>query len=324
MIPKDLSVDTIKDVYKRLSNFVIETPILENSQSINKLLSTNAIFKLEFLQNSGTFKARGATNNILKMTNKQKKNGITAVSAGNHAIASSYVSDRFKIKNKIFMYNSANQYRINKCKELNANIILTEPHEAFKKVDNASKEEGFFFIHPFDGINTLQGTASLGLEICNQVKNFQNILISVGGGGLISGIGSIIKQINPNCNIYGIEPEGARGLSDSLIKDTPLKNIEINTVADSLSAPLHMEYSFSVAKKVIDKMITVTDKEMIESMLFMFENFKLILEPGCVAGIAALLGPLKNKLKNQNTLILLCGSNIDSKSWNELVFQNSL
>ena len=137
---------------------------------------------------------------------------------------------------------------------------------------------------------------------------------------MISGIGSIVKQIYPKCKIIGVEPKGAKGLSDSLKIYKPLKNVNINTIADSLAAPLHMPYSFNIANKCIDKMVTVTDKQMIDTMKFMFENFKMLLEPACVAGLAALIGPLKNQLANQRTVILLCGSNIDSKTWNNLVF----
>ena len=320
MIPKELLLESVTKIYSQLSPHVIKTPIVKGSVEINKALKTNAIFKMEFFQNAGTFKVRGAINNILNLSKKEKKLGITAVSAGNHAIATSYVANKFKLKNKIFMYESANEYRINKCKSLNANLLFTNPHDAFDEVEKISKNEGYFFIHPFDGKFTLQGTASLGLEIYNQVKDIDNILISVGGGGLISGIGSIIKQINPKCKIIGIEPSGANGLSKSILKNKPLKNIKINTIADSLSAPLHMPYSFNICKNVIDKIVTVTDKQMIESMKFMFQNFKIMVEPACVAGVAALLGPLKNKLVNQSTLILLCGSNIDTKGWHKIVF----
>ena len=102
-------------------------------------------------------------------------------------------------------------------------------------------------------------------------------------------------------------------------KDKPIKQVNINSIADSLCSPLHMDYSFSICKSVIDRMINVSDNDLIKAMKFMYENFKLILEPACVAGIAALLGPLKNKLVNQNTVIILCGSNMDLKTWNNII-----
>ena len=320
MIPIDLSLEKIKNIYKNLLPHVITTPFIDGCSIINEVLKTNAIFKLEFLQNAGTFKTRGATNNLLSLNKDEKAKGITTVSAGNHAIATSYVANKFRLKNKIFLYKSANKFRVNKCKELNANLHFSDSHSAFKKVEYASQKEGYFFIHPFDGLYTLQGTASLGLEIYNQINDIDNIIISVGGGGLIAGIGSLIKQVHPSCNIIGVEPEGAQGLSKSLLLKKPINNVPIDTIADSLSAPLHMPYSFSICQEVIDKIVTVSDQQMKDSMKFMFENYKMILEPACVAGIAALLGPLKNQFVNQKTVIVLCGSNIDAQSWIDLVF----
>ena len=315
MILKELEYSNISKVYKSLSKYINKTPIIKNSEYFDEIFNTKLFLKLEFLQKSGCFKIRGALNNILNMSKIEKKNGITAVSAGNHAIATSYAANLFSIKNKIFMYETANRYRINKVKSLNGNLILTNPLKAFKDVEKASNEEGYYFIHPFDGKYTIQGTASLGYEITKQIEHIDNIIISVGGGGLISGIGSIIRQKFPNCKIIGVEPINSNGMSESLKRKKPLKNVNIGSIADSLSPPYHTPYSFSICQNVIDYMVCVTDAQLVNSMKFMFENFKLILEPACVAGIAALNGPLKNKFKNQNTLIVLCGSNIDIKNW---------
>ena len=315
MINKELEYKVINQVYKKISPYIIKTPLISNSEHLNKIFNTNLFFKLEFFQHSGCFKVRGAINNILNLSNIQKEIGITTVSAGNHAIASSYAASLFSIKNKIFMYDSANTYRINKVKSLNANLLLTNPQKAFRDVEKASKEENYYFLHPFDGKYTIQGTASLGFEISKQIDHIDNIVISVGGGGLIAGVGSIIKQKFPKCRIFGVEPENSNGMSESLIKKIPLKNVKRSSISDSLSPPFHMPYSFSICQNVIDEMVCVSDKELISTMKFMFENYKLALEPACVAGVTALLGPLKNKFKYQNTLIILCGSNIDMKTW---------
>ena len=317
MIPKELNISVIEQVYNQIQPYIIRTPLLNNF-SLNNDFETNLFLKLEFLQNSGCFKARGAINNLINLNDIQKKNGVTAVSAGNHAIAVSYAANIFSVKNKIFMYESANQYRLNKVKSLKANLLLTNPINAFKDVQNASKKDGYYYVHPFDGKFTLQGTASLGYEIINQVDKIDNVIIAVGGGGLISGVGSIIRQKFPNCNIIGVEPEESNGMTESLKKGYALKKVKTNSIADSLSPPLHMPYSFSVCKEIINYIVLVSDNEMKKYMKYMFENFKFFLEPACVAGIAALLGPLKGKLKNQNTLVIMCGSNIDVNKWFEL------
>ena len=322
MIPKELSINYIEQVYKNIKSFINVTPLIKANNIVDQTFNTNVYLKFECFQKSGSFKARGAINNILSSEKEDLQDGITAVSAGNHAIAASYVSNIFNLKNKIFLYESANPYRVNICKNYGANILFTNANNAFDEVRNAEKE-GYKFIHPFDGIHTLQGSATLGLEIANQIKNLNtkvdNVLISVGGGGLISGIGSALKQFFPNVNIFGVEPDGAKGMTDSLKDNSPLRKVDVDSIADSLCAPLHMPFSFDVAKKVIDQMINISDQDMIDSMLFAFKNLKLFLEPACVAGFAALKKINSSKLQNKNTLIILCGSNIDFKSWNQII-----
>ncbi len=322
MIPEELSIQLIEKVYKKIKPFINVTPLIKANRIVDEDLNTNVYLKYECFQKSGSFKARGAINNILSTDKKDLENGITAVSAGNHAIAASYAANIFNLKNKIFLYESANPYRVIQCKNYNANILFTNKNKAFDEVKNAEKE-GYKFVHPFDGVNTLQGSATLGLEIINQMKNINtkidNVLISVGGGGLISGVGSALKQFFPNIKIYGVEPDNAKGMTESLKIGAPLDKVKINSIADSLCAPLHMPYSFNVAKNVIDQMVNVSDQEMINYMLYTFINLKLLLEPACVAGFAALKKLNSSKFKSQNTLLILCGSNIDYQSWNKLV-----
>ena len=322
MIPEELSIHSIEKVYKKIKQYINITPLIKANNIVDQSLNTNIYLKYECFQKSGSFKARGAINNILATDKKDLENGITAVSAGNHAIAASYAANIFNVKNKIFLYESANPYRVMQCKNYNANILFTNNNKAFDEVKNAEKE-GYKFVHPFDGVNTLQGSATLGLEIVNQMKKtntkIDNVLISVGGGGLISGVGSALKQFFPEIKIFGVEPDKAKGITESLKIGSPLDKVEINSIADSLCAPLHMPYSFNVAKNIIDQMINVSDQEMINSMLYAFRNLKLLLEPACVAGFAALKKLNYSEFKGQNTLLILCGSNIDSQSWNKLV-----
>ena len=321
MIPSDLSADNIRITLNKIQPHINKTPFIKASTKLDEFFSTNLYFKCEFLQKSGSFKVRGAINNIISQDKTKFQKGITAVSAGNHAIAASFVANLFQLDNKIFLYESANPYRISKCKSYNANIQFTNPKQAFVDASNA-KNNGYYFIHPFDGPHTLQGSATIGLEIIEYFKTIVTkldyLIISVGGGGLISGVSSYIKQLSPNTKVIGVEPECAKGMSDSIKLGKPLKNVLVNTIADSLSAPLHLEYSYNIAKSVIDEMVTVTDDEMKEFMIYAFDNLKLMLEPACVAGLAAIKYRINEKLKNKNTLVVLCGSNIDKITWKKL------
>ena len=323
MIPEELSIKTIEKVYKQLKPYINTTPLIKANNYIDDTFNSNIYLKYECFQKSGSFKARGAINNIISSNEKDLENGITAVSAGNHAIAASYAANIFNLKNKIFLYKSANKYRVESCENYNANILFTDAENAFDEVKEA-ENNGYKFVHPFDGPYTLQGSATLGLEIVNQINDMDtkidNILISVGGGGLISGVGAVLKQYFPNINIIGIEPDQAKGITDSLNANQPLQKVYINSIADSLCAPIHMPYSFSIAKQVINKMINITDKDMSEAMIFAYNHLKLFLEPACVAGFGALKKLQHKNFKRQNTLILLCGSNIDFQSWNSIVY----
>ena len=318
MIQKELFISKIIKIKEKLNPYILKTPLIANLNNISNQLNTEIFLKLEFLQHGGTFKTRGALNNIFNLSNEEKKRGVIAVSAGNHAIAVAYASYITNVNSKVIMYDSSNIFRIEKTKSFKSKIIITNPKESFKKAEKISKEEGRILIHPFDSIKTIQGSATLGYEICEEINDIDNIIISVGGGGLISGVGSIIRQKFPNCRIIGVEPEGARGLTDSLEKGFPNQSVKTNTIADSLSPPLHLPQSFSICQNVIDQMVLVSDIQMQKAMKFMSVNCKLILEPAGVATIAALQGPLKNKLKNQTTVVILCGTNIDMNSWNNL------
>ena len=178
MIPKDLSIDNINEIYRKIRPYINKTPFLKCTDYFNKYFSTHLFFKCEFLQKSGSFKARGAINNIISQDQNKFNKGITAVSAGNHAIAASFVANQFKLKNKIFLYESANKYRVQTCKNYGANVIFTNPKQAFLDAENA-KNEGYYFIHPFDGPLTLQGSATLGLEIVEYLKSINTSMQNI-------------------------------------------------------------------------------------------------------------------------------------------------
>ena len=155
----------------QLRNEIKKTPVIQLRSSYlnSKINNTNFFLKLECFQHTGTFKARGALSVSKNISIEDRERGITAASAGNHAIAASFVANQFKLKNKIFLYESANKYRVQTCKNYGANLIFTNPKQAFRDAENA-KNEGYYFIHPFDGPLTLQGSATLGLEIVEYLK----------------------------------------------------------------------------------------------------------------------------------------------------------
>ena len=173
MIPKELSISEIKKIYKDLKPYILKTPILLNPNNISSILNTEIALKFEFFQHGGTFKVRGALNNILNLTKEEKNKGVIAVSAGNHAIAVAYASSIAKVNSKVVMYKSSNIFRLEKTKSFNSEIIIANPKEGFEKMEKISKDEGRIIIHPFESIKTIQGSATLGYEMCEDINTYR-------------------------------------------------------------------------------------------------------------------------------------------------------
>ncbi len=274
--------------------------------------NTRIFAKLEFLQRTGTFKARGALAVVSGLSDVQKKGGITAVSAGNHAIAAAYAAQTAGISAKIVMIGTANPSRIAACKALGAEVVMADSaHEAFAVAESIQSEEGRFFVHPFEGPDIATGTGMIGLEIHEQCADFDAVVVSVGGGGLIGGISNALKQLRPECEVIGVEPDGADSMHRSFDAGKPQSIDAVGTIADSLGAPFAMPFSFELCRRNVDRLCKVSDIQIRNAMGLLFHAMKMAVEPACAATTAALLGPLREDLRGQKVVLVFCGSNID-------------
>ena len=272
--------------------------------------------KLEFLQRTGTFKARGALAGVLALDSSSLKRGVTAVSAGNHAIATAFAAQVAGTSAKVVMTRSANPARVDACRTYGAQIVIAEDvHDAFARVEEIRRDEGRALIHPFNGPAIARGTGTLGLEICAQMPDMSALVVPVGGGGLISGVASAVKQARPGVEITGIEPEGADSMRRSVERGEPQSIDEVNTIADSLGAPFALPYSFALARDNVDRFALVSDAQIRRAMGILFTDLKFAVEPACAATTAAALGPLRDQLQGHDVVLLLCGSNIDWSSY---------
>ena len=313
MTVKGPDIQEIRTLREQLGDEVLVTPVLRCA-AIEAVIGgdTEIYAKLEFLQRTGTFKARGALATLHGLSDAQLKAGVTAVSAGNHAIATAYAARTVGTTAKVVMISSANPSRIASCRALGAEVILVDDvHEAFSVAERIKKDEGRFFVHPFEGPSIAQGTGTVGLEICEQVTDFDALIVPIGGGGLIAGIANAVKQLRPDCTIYGIEPTGADSMHRSRAAGEPQAIDKVNTIADSLGAPFAMPYSFALTEQHVDRLALVTDEQLRRTMGFLFRSLKLAVEPACAASTAALLGPLRDELRGKKVVLVMCGSNID-------------
>ena len=316
------SLEDIRATAARIAPYIIETPTLPcyGPQILERLAAgTELYLKMELLQRGGSFKPRGAINVVLNMNEAERAAGVTAISAGNHAIATAYAARTFGISAKVAMPQWANTYRVERCRALGAEIVFAGTmSELFEIGERLQKEEGRSMVHPFEGQRTFEGTATVGLEICDSVERPDAVIVPIGGGGLIAGIASAVKQMAPDCRIIGVEPEGAQGMRRSLQNGEPLSSVELSSIADSLSAPLHLPQSFAIVQKFVDEIVTIPDEAMIAAMKLMFSDLKLAVEPAGASSVAAILGPLKDRLAGQRVVAVLCGSNIDIETWNRI------
>lgn len=320
----DIQIPTIEEIRqtrKKLADRVRTTPVWNwKSDKVEELFGTGTevFLKLELFQYGGSFKARGTLNNMLDLSEDQLKRGVTAVSAGNHAISVAYGAKTLGTTAKVVMPESANQAKVARCKSLGAEIVLVDSvHAAFNKVAEIEENEGRTFIHPFEGPLTALGTATVGLELSEQVEGLEAVIVPVGGGGLIAGIACCLKQLNPEIEVYGVEPEGADSMSRSLEAGKPESIDRVDTFADSLGAPHAAPYSFSLTRRFVDEVVKVSDRQMADTMELLFTEMKLALEPAGASATAALRYPLRKKLQGKRVGIIVCGSNIDLDTFYE-------
>lgn len=320
------TLDEIKSARQKLGEKVRYTPVWQwKSDTASDIFGVDSKLhmKLELLQYGGSFKCRGSLINMLDLSQQQISRGVTAVSAGNHAISVAFAAKTLNSSAKVVMPKTANSAKIQRCKTLGAEVVLVENvHEAFEKVKEIEEEEGRHFIHPFEGPLTALGTATVGWELAEQAKNLDAVIVPVGGGGLIAGIAACMKQHNPDIKVYGVEPEGADSMNKSFASGQPEEIEKVDTIADSLGAPHAAPYSFGLARKFVDKMVKVTDRELAQTMELMFNELKLAVEPAAASSTAALRYRLLDELKRKDIGIIVCGTNIDLETYYKNIIEN--
>ena len=275
---------------------------------------------MECFQHTGTFKARGALSVARAIPIESKARGITAASAGNHAIAAAWAARQCGLSAKVVMQSSANPFRVALARAESAEVIMKDGGLAtFGEAERLQREEGRTFIHPFEGVNTSLGTAGIGLEFLEDVPDLEAVIVAVGGGGLISGIAAAVKAINPACKVYGVEPAGADSMSRSIAARRPVSLDRVDTIADSLAPPMALPLGHALCSAYVDDMVTVTDDEICSGMVILQQEAKLAVEPAVGAVMAGVMLPLRNRLKGKRVGLVVCGTNIDVVSYSKFL-----
>ena len=318
------SLSEIEEQARRLAPRLYTTPVHEWSTPLkDRLLGTAAkvLLKLELFQKTGSFKARGALTVMDHLSPEQKANGVVAGTGGNHGIAVAFAARSAKVDARIIVPRTINPFRLRAIQDYSAEVIQVENISlVLTEMRRIAEIENRTIMHPFENPLVTLGTGTLGYEFINQVPDLDAVIVPIGGGGLASGVACAVKQINPHCKVYGVEPSGANSMTLSLAAGHPLTLPNgPRSIADSLSAPCTEPYSLSICQRFLDDVVLIEDDEMRTAMKILFEDLKLAVEPAGAAATAALLGPLKDRCIGLKTGIIVCGANIDTETFHSLL-----
>ena len=290
---------------------VRKTPLLK-SNTFSSMARTNIFLKMESFQKTGSFKVRGAYSKINSLTVEQRKSGVVAASAGNHAQGVAYAAQKRKIRCNIVMPKNASPAKVAATRSYGANVILSGNtyDESWETAYSLSSENGYSIIHAFDDPVVIAGQGTIGLELIEDLKDIDTIYLPLGGGGLASGVCIAIKAKRPDVKIVGVESNQFPAMKKSLEKGS-LCHIEGGfSIADGISVKSPGELTFEICSKYLDDVVTVDDVAIVETMFTLMEREKVVVEPAGAASLAYVLssGKIKN---NQNIISILSGGNID-------------
>ena len=294
---------------EKLSKVLLKTSLI-HSPIFSKESGNEVFIKAENLQKTGSFKIRGAYNKITNLSDEEKKKGVIASSAGNHAQGVAYGAKESGIKAVIVMPKSTPLIKVESTKQYGAEVILHGDvyDDAFKKAKELEEKKGYVFVHPFDDKDVIYGQGTITLEILEELPETDIILVPIGGGGLISGIACAAKILKPEIKIIGVEPDGAASAYEAIKEDKVIELKEANTIADGTAVKKIGNTTFEYIKKYVDEIITVSDYELMEAFLLLVEKHKIIAENSGILPLAALK---KLKEKNKKVVSVVSGGNID-------------
>ncbi len=305
--------------YDRIKDVVNKTPVM-TSRTLDKLTKAEIYLKCENLQRIGAFKMRGAYNAISQLTREQKDKGVIAHSSGNHAQAVALSAKLLSIKATIVMPLTSPQVKINATKNTyEAEVVKCENtiEARSQTTQELIDQYGYTLIHPYDNDNVIAGAGTAVYELLNEIKDIDMVFGPVGGGGLISGTAIAAKGFNPNIKVYAVEPKNVDDAFRSLNLGRIEGNETINSIADGLLTNLS-ERTFNIIRKNVDKIITVSEEEILKAMRFIWERMKLVVEP---SGACSLAGVLSKQIpiENKRIGVIISGGNIDLNDFFQLL-----
>ena len=307
-----LSLADIEAARARIAGGIYVSPCVE-SIPLSQLTGAHVFCKLDYLQRTGSFKERGARNALLLLTDEQRKRGVIAASAGNHAHGVAYHGSLLDIPVTVVMPKFAALIKVTNCRHFGANVILhgADLGESRALAEEIAQSKGLTFIHPFDNADVMAGQGTMALEILEQTPEVEAIVVPVGGGGLLAGIGTVMKALRPQVHVVGVEPDHAACFTAARAAGRPVPVTLSPTLADGLAVPLLGKLPFAVLERVVDQVVTVDEAHIALAILRLIELEKSVVEGGGAAPLAAFLAGKLDNLKGKQVVLTLCGGNID-------------
>lgn len=319
-----ISFSDIKEAYE-VVNTVVKQTAVKKSKTFSEMTSSNLFLKMENLQLTGSFKIRGAYNKIYHLSKKEKDNGVVCSSAGNHAQGVALASSMLDVKSTVFMPIFAPPTKINATKSYGATVFLKGKtyDEAYQAAKEFEQKNQATFVHAFNDNLVIAGQGTIGIELIEQVKDIDVILVPIGGGGLISGISVAVKKLNPKTKIIGVQAKGAQAMIKSMNAKRVVSMKDMSTIADGIAVKTPGEITLQIIKDHVDKIVTVTDAEIAQTMYHLLQRAKLIVEPAGAASLAAMLHD-KVRYSGKNVVCVLSGGNVNLSLLDQVIEQGMM
>jgi threonine dehydratase len=306
----------IKAARKRIAEGIIRTPLVL-SEAASERAGRPVYLKLENLQRTGAFKVRGALSKVTSLSPAARKRGLVCASSGNHGLGVAYASSRFRVPCVVVLPENANPHKVSLLKKLGAEVVCYgETSDVWQhRADEISREKGYSLVHPFADATLIAGQGTLGLEVLEDLPEVEDVYVAIGGGGLISGVAVAIREQRPKTRVWGVQPQYANSMWAALRAGRVVALEEVRTVADGLVARITSELNFALVKRYVEDVVLVSDQAILDSMWFLLEHAKVLVEPSGAASFAGLLADAK---QGGPAVAVMSGGNVSLQQIEEL------
>ncbi|MCX4878516.1 MULTISPECIES: threonine/serine dehydratase [unclassified Streptomyces] len=313
-----IGISEVEAAAEHIAAHVVRTPTLP-SPGLTALLGAPVTVKLELLQRTGSFKARGATAKLLSLSEGERAAGVVAVSGGNHGIALAVMAAALHVKATVVMPRSAPARSVEMAEAAGASVRLTDDMAGAFALATRLREEGLTLVHPFDDPVVVAGQGTVGLELAADAGDLTDVLVSVGGGGLISGVAAALRDRRPGVRIWGVETEGAEAMSEALAAGGPVP-VALSSIVSTLSAPSVSQLTYDHVSALVQEVLVVPDREAVQGTLDLAAHAKVWAEPAAGCLLPAARRVLERVGEGARLGLVVCGGNVttgDVMDWAE-------